>query len=529
MVHRHAVAGHRAALIALGALVLSAMPSSVAADPPPTPALVPSAAQTLGADKPSAEVLRALQRDLGLTPAQAATRLVNEAEAGTRAGRLRNTLGPRFAGAWVSGTTSAELTVATTDAADAPAIEAQGAKAAVVTTPLSELQAVKERLDAAAARVATLDTPVWYVDVPANRVMVQATSRQAADAFVRTAGVTDRNVGVRVSETRPRALEDVRGGDGYYIDGSVRCSVGFAVTVTQQESPPSDQPQPPPADEQQPPPADQQQPPPPDQQQPPPADQPQPPPADQQQDPVNARQQQSPVAEDQMQGFVTAGHCGKTGAKATGYNKTDMGSFMASTFPGKDMSWVGVNSAWTPKPEVKGLGNEMVQVAGSAQSIVGAAVCRSGSTTGWHCGTIEQHDISVSYGEGTVDGLTQTNVCAEPGDSGGSFISGAQAQGVTSGGSGDCTSGGTTYFQPVNAILQDFGLTLMTATGSGETPGPQENSGNGAADADSWATSRVYAVGETVTYGGVRYQCLQNHQAQGAWTPAGTPGLWQRV
>ena len=37
-----------------------------------------------------------------------------------------------------------------------------------------------------------------------------------------------------------------------------------------------------------------------------------------------------------------------------------------------------------------------------------------------------------------------------------------QAQGVTSGGSGNCTVGGTTYFQPVNEILSAYGLSLVT-------------------------------------------------------------------
>jgi streptogrisin C len=41
---------------------------------------------------------------------------------------------------------------------------------------------------------------------------------------------------------------------------------------------------------------------------------------------------------------------------------------------------------------------------------------------------------------------------------------------VTSGGSGDCTSGGTTYFQPINPILNAYGLTLIT-TGSSEIVG----------------------------------------------------------
>jgi streptogrisin C len=70
--------------------------------------------------------------------------------------------------------------------------------------------------------------------------------------------------------------------------------------------------------------------------------------------------------------------------------------------------------------------------------------------------------LPVNYPEGTVTGLTHTDVCAEPGDSGGSWLSGDQAQGVTSGGSSDCTFGGTTFFQPVTEILEVNNLTLVT-------------------------------------------------------------------
>ena len=75
----------------------------------------------------------------------------------------------------------------------------------------------------------------------------------------------------------------------------------------------------------------------------------------------------------------------------------------------------------------------------------------------------------MTYPQGTVNGLIRTNVCAEPGDSGGSLIAGNQAQGVTSGGSGNCSSGGTTYFQPVNEILQAYSLTLVTGGGTPPT------------------------------------------------------------
>ncbi len=153
-------------------------------------------------------------------------------------------------------------------------------------------------------------------------------------------------------------------------------------------------------------------------------------------------------------GFVSAGHCGRTGQTTS----NPSGTFQGSSFPGNDYSWVAT-PGHTPQPWVKS-GSTNVIVKGSTQATVGASICRSGSTTGWHCGTIQQHNTSVTYSQGTVSGVTRTNVCAEPGDSGGSFISGSQAQGVTSGGSGNCSSGGTTYYQPVNEILQVYGLTL---------------------------------------------------------------------
>jgi streptogrisin D len=69
-------------------------------------------------------------------------------------------------------------------------------------------------------------------------------------------------------------------------------------------------------------------------------------------------------------------------------------------------------------------------------------------------------NASVTYQEGTVDGLIDTNVCAEPGDSGGSLSDGSTALGLPSGGSGDCGSGGETFFQPVPAALSALGASI---------------------------------------------------------------------
>ena len=134
MAGRSRARARNAALVTLGTLVLTALHPAASAQPPSSPA--PSAAQTLGADKPSAQVLRALERDLRLTPTQASARLVNEAEAGARAGRLRNALGAHFAGAWVKGSTAAELTVATTRAA----YSVESARSSTMTTRLGSFR-----------------------------------------------------------------------------------------------------------------------------------------------------------------------------------------------------------------------------------------------------------------------------------------------------------------------------------------------------------------------------------------------------
>ena len=173
-------------------------------------------------------------------------------------------------------------------------------------------------------------------------------------------------------------------------------------------------------------------------------------------------------------GFVTAGHCGGVGTTTRGVNQQAQGTVRGSVFPGSgDYGWVQVNSNWTPTPLVNRYsGSQTVTVTGGQEAAVGASICRSGSTTGWRCGTIQAKNATVNYPQGSVTGLTRTNACAEGGDSGGSWLSGSQAQGVTSGGSGNCTTGGTTFFQPLGEILSAFGLTLVTSGGGNPPPPP---------------------------------------------------------
>lgn len=153
-------------------------------------------------------------------------------------------------------------------------------------------------------------------------------------------------------------------------------------------------------------------------------------------------------------GFVTAGHCeALTGGGALTKNGAALGSWGGSQFPGGDYAWVQTSGDWNPVGQVAGVGG----VAGSQEAPTGAGVTKSGSTTGVTQGTIGAKNQTVNYPQGTVTGLTATNALCQPGDSGGSFISSGQAQGVVSGGNSF-----TCYFQPVNPILSAYGLSLVT-------------------------------------------------------------------
>jgi len=235
-------------------------------------------------------------------------------------------------------------------------------------------------------------------------------------------------------------------------------------------------------------------------------------------------------------GFVTAGHCGKTGTATSGANRVAQGTFAGSSFPGNDYAWVRTNANWTPRPLVNDYKGGTVTVAGGDEAPVGASICRSGSTTGWHCGTVQAKNATVNYPEGQVGGLTRTNVCAEPGDSGGAWISGQQAQGVTSGGSGNCRSGGTTYFQPLTEILSVYDLTLVTQGGSTPSQPPASPSGTPSPSSPSqppaaaqWQAGKVYNVGDRIAFQGEQYVCQIRHRAYRGWTPTQVPFLWRQV
>lgn len=360
------------------------------------PASANDSAPTADAPQASAGLIRAMQRDLGLTEAKAEARLAAEADARDIAPAARRAAGAAYGGSWFDAA-SERLTVAVTSDAPAATVRAVRSTGANVRT----VEHSARELDATSARIDRLNAPQgvssWHVDPAANSVVVNVVESRGSDNDVRRFVARAREAGPVTVQTVPAAPRTFAagtvGGDPYYT-GNVRCSIGFSVHG----------------------------------------------------------------------GFVTAGHCGGVGGAVRGWDGTHIGSFQGSSFPGNDYAWVNVGSGWWTVPVVLGWGTVPDRlVRGSAEAPVGTSICRSGSTTHWHCGTVLAKNETVNYSQGAVHQMTKTSVCAEPGDSGGSFISGDQAQGVTSGGWGNCSGGGETWFQPVNEILNRYGLRLHTA------------------------------------------------------------------
>jgi streptogrisin C len=354
-------------------------------------------APTTAANSLHPEILAAMKRDLGLDAEQAHVRVARELQATEVIEQLRTAAGNAFGGAWL---VDGELNVAVTDEALSSKVTDAGAKAVVVDTPVSKLEEAKKALDSMDLEAALGKREEAAGGIAAYYVDVAANKLvlEALSSSTTQAADLAKKVGLVEADYEVRTVANMP-----TTFATIRGGDAYLIN----------------------------------------------------------RSARCSVGFSVTTGFVSAGHCGTTGATATTSGGAALGTFSGSSFPGNDYSYIRGASGNTFSGRINNYNGGTLPVSGSTASAVGASVCRSGSTTGVFCGTVRSTGATVNYSEGRVTGLTQTNVCAEPGDSGGSFYSGAQAQGVTSGGSGDCSSGGVTYFQPVNEILSAFGLTLV--------------------------------------------------------------------
>jgi hypothetical protein len=109
---------------------------------------------------------------------------------------------------------------------------------------------------------------------------------------------------------------------------------------------------------------------------------------------------------------------------------------------------------------------------------------------------------------------------------------------VTSGSNGSCgapiCNAGTGWDGPTGlgtpngtAGFRGGGANPPPGNGGGATtPAPP---GGGGATSGNWRANHAYNAGDTMTYNGHTYRCLQARTSLPEWEPPNVPALWQPV
>ncbi|MEU9592768.1 S1 family peptidase [Streptomyces sp. NPDC048193] len=369
----------------------------------------------------------------------AAPRTLKAADAPGLASQLSGLLGEAFAGSYYDA--GRQQLVVNVVSGDDDTVVVQAKKAGAAVREVDNSIAELETGARTLKSEATIPGTSWAVDPRTNKILVTADRTVTGAAWDRLESTVDSlGPGMATLQKSGGTFRTfVSGGDAIF-GGGARCSLGFNVT-----------------------------------------------------------------AADGSPAFLTAGHCGVAAAQwSDAQGGQPVATVDQAVFPGQgDFALVRYDDPATEAPSEVNVGNQTVPISGAAEATVGQQVFRMGSTTGLADGQVLGLDATVNYPEGTVTGLIQTDVCAEPGDSGGSlFTRDGLAIGLTSGGSGDCTAGGETFFQPVTTALQAVGATLGDGAGGavGEQAGGE---GAGAGDQAGGAESGVgdQAGGEGVGAG----------------------------
>ncbi|MER7780582.1 S1 family peptidase [Streptomyces sp. NPDC096191] len=363
-------------------------------------------------------------QDGGSSDAAAAPRTLKAADASDLASQLAGMLGDAFAGSYYD--TGEQQLVVNVVPGDNNQVIVEAKKAGADVREVDNSMGELRGGASTLKSEATIPGTSWAIDPRTNKILVTADSTVTGEKWDKLEStVQGLGSGMATLEKSAGTFRTfVSGGDAIF-GGGARCSLGFNVT-----------------------------------------------------------------AGDGSPAFLTAGHCGVAAEQwSDAQDGAPIGTVDQAVFPGEgDFALVKYDDPATEAPSEVNLGDQTLAIGQAAEATVGQQVFRMGSTTGLADGQVLGLDATVNYPEGTVTGLIQTDVCAEPGDSGGSlFTQDGQAIGLTSGGSGDCTVGGETFFQPVTTALEAVGATLGgdAAGGAGDQAGGEEAGGEEAGGGDA--------------------------------------------
>ncbi len=413
-----------------------------------------------------AKILNVLTDYYGLTEDQVLVRLAHEAEAAQLHLQIRELIGDAYAGAWFDGE-AFKLKVGLTNPEFSALVERLGATAILMEYSAGYLSALREQIEAVRLR----DPDAFWgmvsvgVDHSSNRVVLGVLQEYRAsilEALIDLA-IDPESYELHEASEFPRLSNQIRGADCFenpvfsalQVD-PYECSIGFSV----------------------------------------------------------------------QGGFITAGHCGAADTDPIkSCDGVSMGVFKESTWHSmpqgqriQDSGWVETHAPWLPVAVVNGYASGDLSITaesgGHTEVLVNSTVCRYGAASGGpHCGQVLTKNQTVKMCGGLnwfggctfheyIQGATKTDICVEPGDSGGSYLSATgHAQGTTIGGvNGTCPLSSESWFQPVKDTLDTFQLDLLTSHG----PNPP--------------TITAFTCPDYSNSGGGQYQCRMNFDTQGATT-----------
>ncbi|BFO18916.1 S1 family peptidase [Streptomyces sp. KM77-8] len=302
--------------------------------------------------------------------ASAAPKTLKAGDASDLATRLAGLLGDAFAGSYYDG--DSKQLVVNVVAGDDNNVVVQAKKAGAAVREVDNSMAELEAGARTLKTKATIPGTSWAVDPRTNKILVTADSTVTGGKWNQLeSAVEGLGSGMATIRKSEGTFRTFASGGDAIFSGGARCSLGFNVT-----------------------------------------------------------------AGDGSPAFLTAGHCA---VAADQWSDAQGGQPIATVdqavFPGAgDFALVRYDDPATVAPSEVDLGEQTLAISRAAEATVGQEVFRMGSTTGLSDGQVLGLNATVNYPEGTVTGLIQTNVCAEPGDSGGSmFTRDGLAVGLTSG------------------------------------------------------------------------------------------------
>lgn len=402
----------RVAIVATSALVLAA-PFGATANAAP--------AQQLPVPELPAELVEAIQRDLGLTPEEYLDRAARAQELGDYARDFRAERPSDFAGAWLGEDGRPVVAVTSRDAAEKA--RQDGYHATVAPLSADGLEKALDELNrwiAGLPREVSSQVNSTSIDVLNNQIVVDIVNSPIGRALNLPSLIA--NIQVQLTPGMPANDPAPMGGDTYITaDGDVRatpidrigiCSFGFnGVSASG--------------------------------------------------DPIN----------------ITAGHCDAVARREGGSTvylpnranideSVKIGRFTSSSVGTESTLDFGVISldkagveAGLDRPSVRGGNGSTLTVTGTAVPVVGAPVCKSGQSSSFTCGVVVADSVETQLiyesGEATNISGFAMSACTLAGDSGGAIVTGTLALGVISG----SNSAGAPNCVEANVVLAPNGGT----------------------------------------------------------------------